>query len=311
MRTPIDIVDSASVDLQQLTYFVAVAEERSFTRAAAREHVVQSTVSAAISRLEDDVGVPLLLRAPGGTNTTEAGALLLTRARRLLTDARELRNELRALRGTVEGTVTIGGPLSTGTLDMPAVFQELRRAAPLVDLQVRIVEAAHEWSLAPLQDRRCDLLLMPEPNTVPPGYQTVPVGVLELALITRAEPTDTDRPWTPPQVAAACSIDFPPGWPTRTRTDAYFAAHGVHRKVQIEVADVAAALTLVRAGLGAAFLPASLVQDWADMHPAPLAQALRPQVLVLASRTSPQRPAVQVLNRLILQHRPRVIAVST
>lgn len=291
------------MDLQQLTYFVAVAEERSFTRAAAREHVVQSTVSSAISRLEQELGAALFVRAPGGTDTTSAGDLLLTRARRILADAQEVREELRALHGSIEGTVTIGGPLSTGSLDMPAVFRELQRTAPQVDLRVRIFETAHELPLAPLLEGRCDLLLLQRPAATPQGVDLSAVGTLELALVT-TDPIP-QRPWTIEEAASAARIDFPADWPTRRRTDEYFAGHGADRKVQIEVADVAAALTLIRAGLGAAFLPASLVHEWADVRAVELAHPIPAHTLVLAARTIPQRPAVKALQRHILDHASR------
>lgn len=286
------------MDLHQLIYFVAVAEERSFTRAAMREHVVQSTVSAAVSRLEQEVGAPLLVRAPGGAETTGAGELLLVRARRIIADAEEAREEIRALHGTVEGIVTIGGPLSTGSLDMPAVFRKLQQTSPLVDLRVRIVEAAHEPPLAPLMEGRCDLLLLPQPDATPQGINLTNVGTHDLALVTAAP--GPQGPWTINQAAAAASIDFPQGWPTRSRTDAYFANNATQRKVQIEVTDVAAALTLIRAGLGAAFLPASLVHEWSDVYPIELGQPIPPRTLVLATRTQPQRPAVRALAGLIL-----------
>lgn len=292
-----------------MTYFVAVAEERSFTRAAAREHVVQSTVSSAISRLEQELGVPLLVRASGGTDTTSAGALLLVRARRIIADAREVREELRALQGSIEGTVTIGGPLSTGTLDIPAVFRELQQTSPLVDLRVRIVETAHESPLAPLLEDRCDLLLLPRPDATPQGIDLVEVGALELALVTAIP--EPHRPWTVDEAAAAARIDFPTGWPTRSRTDAYFAGNAARRKVQIEVTDVAATLTLIRAGLGAAFLPASIVHEWADVHPVELERPIPARTLVLATRTQPQRPAVRALARLILEHADRSTAHPT
>ena len=72
------------LELRHLRYFVAVAEERNFSRAAERLHMAQSPLSAAIRQLEQEIGAKLLSRGSRGVTTTPAGAVLLERARRLL-----------------------------------------------------------------------------------------------------------------------------------------------------------------------------------------------------------------------------------
>ncbi|MGC1287489.1 MAG: LysR family transcriptional regulator, partial [Streptosporangiaceae bacterium] len=75
------------MDLRSLRYFVAVAEERHFGRAAARLHMTQPPLSRAIKQLETDVGAPLLHRSPSGVTLTPAGAALYNEARDLLEHA--------------------------------------------------------------------------------------------------------------------------------------------------------------------------------------------------------------------------------
>ena len=70
-----------------MRYFVAVAEERSFTRAAARLHLAQPSLSRQIRDLENELGVPLLHRGKGGLTLTDAGNEYLAQARRILTDS--------------------------------------------------------------------------------------------------------------------------------------------------------------------------------------------------------------------------------
>ena len=72
------------MELRQLKYFVAVAEERSFTRAANRLHLVQSGVSATIKTLETELGIQLLDRNSKRVELTDAGVELLARAREVL-----------------------------------------------------------------------------------------------------------------------------------------------------------------------------------------------------------------------------------
>ena len=88
------------MDLKQLEYFLAVAEERSVTRAAARLHLTQPPLSAQLARLEHELGVPLLVRHRRGVDLTEAGLALAERARRLLA---EVEATAEAVTGTGQG----------------------------------------------------------------------------------------------------------------------------------------------------------------------------------------------------------------
>ncbi|MET1083467.1 MAG: LysR family transcriptional regulator, partial [Burkholderiales bacterium] len=112
------------MELRQLAYFVAVAEEGGFTRGAQREHVVQSTMSAAVGRLEHELGQSLFRRIGHRIELTEAGVLLLEKARSLLSATEDIKDQLNSLHGEVHGTVTLGTVLSTGSFDLPAALVE-------------------------------------------------------------------------------------------------------------------------------------------------------------------------------------------
>lgn len=300
-RRGIDAVDNAVMDLQQLAYFVAVAEERSFTHGAAREHVVQSTVSSAISRLERELGQQLLVRGEHRITPTDAGSLLLERGRQMLAAAQEIREEIAALHGPVEGTVTIGGVLSTGTFDLGTALRKMKHRYPRVDVRIRASATTHDRHMASIVDGTFDLALLPEQIVAAPGVRCAPVGTLELSLVTGVDDAEAARPRAAPEAASLAVIDFPIDWSNRARIDAYFAEEGVRRAVLFEVTDVATAVDLIRSGLGAAFLPARLTKSLAGVQVAALERPVPTRKLILARRASPQRPAVEAVFRLLLE----------
>ena len=87
------------MDLRSLRYFVAVADERHFGRAAARLHMTQPPLSRAIRQLETDLGAVLLHRSPAGVTLTAAGAVLYGEARTLLEQAEHARARVAAAAG--------------------------------------------------------------------------------------------------------------------------------------------------------------------------------------------------------------------
>src|ERR1700729_2396344 len=115
------------MDLRQLRYLVALAEEGSFTRAAASEHIAQPAVSQQIRRLEDELGLALVERTTLRVSLTDAGGLLVVRARRVLAELEAAETELQALRGMYTGHVTIGAMHTMGPVDLSlalALFHE-------------------------------------------------------------------------------------------------------------------------------------------------------------------------------------------
>ncbi|MFI1443576.1 LysR family transcriptional regulator [Streptomyces fructofermentans] len=123
------------MELRTLRYFVTVAEELHFGRAATRLHMSQPPLSRAIKRLETEVGAPLLVRSPAGVTLTPVGAVLLDEARSLLDRADRLRVRVGAAAGVATITVGIlGDSTDRGTTRLAAAY---RRSHPGVDIRVR------------------------------------------------------------------------------------------------------------------------------------------------------------------------------
>jgi DNA-binding transcriptional LysR family regulator len=146
------------MDLRLLRYFVAVAEERHFGRAAARLHMTQPPLSRAIKELEADLGTILLLRSSTGVTLTAAGALLYDEARTLLEQADHVRARVAAAGGA---TITIG-TLADSVADAGNwLLDAFRREHP--EVQVRVREADFTDPTAGLRSGLADVAITREP----------------------------------------------------------------------------------------------------------------------------------------------------
>jgi DNA-binding transcriptional LysR family regulator len=125
------------MELRQLRYLVALAEERHFTRAAAREHVAQPALSQQIRRLEEELGIGLVQRTTRRVAMTDAGDLLVARARRILAELDAAQTELDALRGVQTGRVTVGAMHTMGPVDVSLALAVFHERHPGVELTVR------------------------------------------------------------------------------------------------------------------------------------------------------------------------------
>ena len=125
------------MELRQLRYLLALADERHFTRAAARLHIAQPALSQQIKRLEDEVGLALVDRTTRHVSLTPAGEVLAGRARRAVAEVDAAAEELSELSGLRTGRVVIGAMRSTGRFDLSALFGAFLEAHPHIDLVVR------------------------------------------------------------------------------------------------------------------------------------------------------------------------------
>src|SRR5579859_5256401 len=125
------------MELRALEYFVAVAEERHFTRAAAKVHVSQSGLSATIRSLESELHEPLFERTTRRVQLTSAGEALLPEARRALAAARAGADAVRAVHGLQRGTVALGVMQQMTVIDLPRTLARFSRRYPGVELRLR------------------------------------------------------------------------------------------------------------------------------------------------------------------------------
>ncbi len=127
------------MEMRQLHYFVALADEASVSRAAVKLSVAQPAISRQLRLLEEELGVTLFHRTGRGMKLTSAGRFFDDRLRKILGDLNDLEHDVRALKGVVEGKVTLGVPPTESHILLPPLLERLRREHPGVEL--RTVEA--------------------------------------------------------------------------------------------------------------------------------------------------------------------------
>lgn len=122
------------MELKELEYIVAVAEEGSISRAADRLYLAQSSLSQYLSRYETELGVKLFRRTSGGVRTTAAGDLFLRNARQMLLQYHQVRKQLTDLDAPMEGKIHFGISTYRGSYLFPKAMHLFRQEAPTVDV---------------------------------------------------------------------------------------------------------------------------------------------------------------------------------
>jgi LysR family hydrogen peroxide-inducible transcriptional activator len=125
------------VTLTELRYIVAVARERHFGRAAETCFVSQPTLSVAVKKLEDELGVTLFERGPGEVSVTPAGQKIVEQAQRVLEEAARIREIAAAGKDPLAGPLRLGAIYTIGPYLLPKLIPILRRAAPAMQLLIQ------------------------------------------------------------------------------------------------------------------------------------------------------------------------------
>jgi LysR family hydrogen peroxide-inducible transcriptional activator len=123
--------------LTELRYIVAVARERHFGRAAEACFVSQPTLSVAVKKLEEELGVTLFERGPGEVSVTPAGSRIVEQAQRVLEEASRIREIAQAGRDPLAGPLHLGAIYTIGPYLLPKLIPILRRTAPAMQLHIQ------------------------------------------------------------------------------------------------------------------------------------------------------------------------------
>jgi DNA-binding transcriptional LysR family regulator len=244
------------MELRQLHYFVAIAEEGQFTRAAARVSVAQPAVSAQIRRLERELGERLFVRDRHGARLTDAGEAFLPHARAALAAAARGRDTIASLQGKLRGRLTVGvaGPVDDR---LAGALGEFHRAHPAIEIALR--NQQNEPLLAGVANAEFDAAIVGAgAHALPPGVAARVVATEPLVLaVAREQPFAGRKTIAVADLRDVPMITLVRGSGLRAVLEQACRAAGFSPRITAETGELASLVGLVAAGLGVALLPRS------------------------------------------------------
>ena len=280
------------MDTRLLRYFVAVAEERHFGRAAERLNMAQPPLSQQIKQFEQSLGVELLTRTTRRVDLTAAGELLLTRGRRILEDMEELEASVVRVAAGAAGVLRVGFSGSATYRLMPHIVREAHERMPGLDLIVQGEMLTPEMETA-LDEHRLDLAILRPP---------VRASDLRLRFLERDELVlllPGDSTWATRGVIDLAELAHEPfvAYPPGSAVNNFFQQACQEAGFLPEVAQVASEtstlMALVASGVGSAILPGSTQMFAArDLVFRPLARPVEVD-LALAWRPDRETPLLR------------------
>jgi DNA-binding transcriptional LysR family regulator len=296
------------MELRQLRYFLTVVEERSISRAAERLSMTQPPLSAAISGLEKELGVPLLRRHPRGVEVTDAGAFLAQQSERILFAVEQATTTTRAIGAGRLGKITIAGTAMTSWQLLPRALATFTQRSAGADIDV--VEASPEDAIDQVRNRRAAAALIYCTDTrlvetsLAEGLQVAVIRREPLVVVVpRDHPAGdatmvdlaelADSPWVVPvgrSPVPAVSELIAQAW----------ANAAINPSTQRR-AGANTVLAMVQAGLGVTILPSSVTAvAGPDVRVRPPRQTLTPVKAVLVWRMEEPEPLLSTFISAVL-----------
>ena len=293
------------MDLRQLNAIVAISEHGSFSAAADALATVQSNVSTHVKKLERELGAVLVDRATG--ELTEAGELVVDRARRVIGELDAITSDVTAMSREVVGTVRLGSIGTAARWIVPPLVEITPSRHPLLHLV--FVEATGLGLDAQLAVGQLDLAVMALPASGT-EVRTLPLFEEDLGLVVpRGHPLDTGEP-VDPAILPELPLMLPlPGSAYRNELDAVARAAGVALRPRAEMDSLRLIASLTFEGSGFSILPASAIPTYfVDSWVVVPVRGLQPRLVGVGQRRrgmpgAPVRAVLDILSEVILDER--------
>ncbi|HTZ43315.1 MAG TPA: LysR substrate-binding domain-containing protein [Jatrophihabitans sp.] len=243
------------MELRQLEYFLAVAEESNFTRAATREHVTQPGVSAQIRRLERELGERLFDRSGREVQLTSAGQAVLPYARAALQAVRSAKLAVANLSGLIQGRVRVGIiRFVVAPVDVSTVLADFVTRHP--DVELSVIEATTDALQRDVLAGELDMAFLALSGPAPAGLHTQEfVHCPLVAAVGPDNPVAGQVTVSLSELASQPLICMPTGTGTRAALERALKEIGLEPQVKFQANDPQILIELATRGLGVAILP--------------------------------------------------------
>lgn len=245
------------MELRQLTYFIAVAEERHFGRAAKRLHIAQPPLSQQIRQFEEQLGVKLFDRTTRRVDLTAAGALMLERGRSILNEVEALQADVYQVGQGATGVLHVGFSGASTYSVMPRIVRAAGTAYPglTLDLHGEMLTPAMERGL--LEHTLDAAILRPPVSSPEIDFRIINREPLVVALPTHS-PLASDRPLSMVELTEQRFVTYPPESVMYRMTADLCREAGFQHRVSQMAQETSTILSFVAAGGGVALMPASV-----------------------------------------------------
>lgn len=290
------------MDLRQLRYFVAVARERNFTRAAEALHMAQPPLSRQIQLLEEDLGVGLIVRKSRPVRLTEAGRLFYEQALQILGRVDQMRTATRRVGLNQNSVLSIGFVGSTLYGGLPSLLRRLRQHAP--ELDVQLLDMISVQQMAALKEGRIDVGFGRLRNNDPNIASTIVREERLVVAAPKGTPLAQDTgPLSLKDLGGHRLIVYPKE-PRPSYADQVLnllQSEDVCLSEVQEVREIQTALGLVAADAGICIIPASARQMRADLHYRLIAEERATSPVILSHRLGDRSLYIDLIKQLIAE----------
>jgi LysR family hydrogen peroxide-inducible transcriptional activator len=281
------------MEVHQIRYFRAVAECRSFTRAAKREHVSQPTLSHQILKLENELGAKLFIRLGRSVGLTTFGQAFLPKAEMILRQIKEAQTEIHEMAGIEGGRVTLGVIPTITPFFMPQLLSKFIKQHP--QLEVKILEESSNTLLEWLRDGDIDIAITPLPITGRWASWFELSRERLYAVLCPGHALGNAKQLTLQQLSGAPFLFLKDGNCFRENTLAAFRRANVEPRITFETGCFLTILNMVKAGIGISVVPEMGVDQSSGCKFIPIRDDRPVRVVALAiSKLRPQTRAQEV-----------------
>ena|SRR3984885_5233865 len=287
------------MELRQLEYFVAVAEDANFTRAAQRVHVSQSGVSAQIRQLERDLGAPLIDRSGRVATLTGAGAAALPHARAALAAAAAVRQAVDDVTGLLSGRIVVGMVTACTIAPLFDALGAFHLAHP--GIEIALVEGNSDWLVEQVRAGAADMALIGTAGGPPEGLDALTIiseGLV--AAVPTGHPLAGKKAVTLAEVTRYPVVSLPPGTGVRAVFDQDCAAQGRRPDIAFQASAPGAVADLASRGLGVAILTETMAAGFSGQLTAVVIKDIVTPALLALVWARAESPA---LHELLVQSR--------